>query len=71
MSFFGSYYKDNTYSIDLSSKKYDLSHLKHVTCDLVLDKIRRKKFKTNVLNDLNHIFLNSNQQNMYYPCNQT
>ena len=40
-----------------------------MTSDPVREKIRRKKSKTHVLNDLIHFFMNLNQQNMHYPCN--
>ena len=41
-----------------------------MTSDPDLEKIRRKKSKTHVLNDLIHFFMNLNQQNMHYPCNK-
>ena len=41
-----------------------------MTSDPDIEKIRRKKSKTHVLNDLIHFFMNLNQQNMHYPCNK-
>ena len=41
-----------------------------MTLGPALEKIRRKKSKTHVLNDLIHFFMNLNQQNIHYPCNK-
>ena len=40
-----------------------------MTLDPAPDKIMRKKLKKHDLNYLINFFMDLNQQNMYYPCN--